>query len=134
MFGFFDLKYGRSSKWHNVRLQHLKDNPKCAACGRETGLEVHHIVPYNINPQLELDSNNLITLCDKYCHFVFGHLMDWKSWNSNVVEDCKTYLYKKQNRSCVKIFGSPPKGYFYAQLTSLCSDIVIILKSFWRNN
>lgn len=88
----------RSPKWINIRKQHLKDNPYCSCCGRTTNLEVHHKEPVHINPEGELDPSNLITLCDKYCHFAIGHLMDYKSWNKNVEDDCQVYLNKVKNR------------------------------------
>lgn len=68
------------------------------ACGSCKKPEVHHIVPVHLNPDLELDPENLITLCDKYCHFIFGHLMDYKSWNVDVVGDSAEYLQKIQNK------------------------------------
>jgi len=102
MFWFFGNlnkpKYDRSPKWKTVRSQHLENNNHCAACGKKTGLEVHHIEPVHLNPDKELDLTNLITLCDSYCHLAIGHLMDYKSWNKNVIEDSKVYLNKVQNR------------------------------------
>ena len=95
---FKDNFSGRSWTWTKVRSEHLKNNPTCAACGRDKKLEVHHIKPYHKYPELELDLNNLITLCDDPCHFVFGHLMNYKSWNENVVSDCKEYNNKVKNR------------------------------------
>ena len=109
MFSFIDRMYGRSPKWRSVRNQHVEDNPTCAACGRKTDLQVHHIVPYHVDPSRELDPTNLITLCGKHCHFVFGHLMDWKSWNENVVRDSTLYLLAKTNRPYREVFGTPPK-------------------------
>ncbi len=106
---FLDKIYGRSPKWRKVRAEHIKNNPTCAACGRKDGLEVHHIVPYHIDPDKELDPDNLITLCGKYCHFIFGHLMDWKSWNENVVRDSTLYLLAKTQRPYKEVFGTPPK-------------------------
>jgi 5-methylcytosine-specific restriction endonuclease McrA len=91
-------EFDRSPKWKTIRSQHLKSNSYCAACGRKTGLEVHHIEPVQINPQRELDPTNLITLCDSYCHLAIGHLMDYKSWNENVIKDSEVYLDKVQNR------------------------------------
>ena len=118
MFGLFDKMYGRSPKWRKVRAEHIKNNPSCAACGRKDGLEVHHIVPYHINPDLELEPSNLITLCGKYCHFIFGHYMDWKSWNENVVRDSTLYYVSKTQRPYKEPeFGSQHKGYCYAILT-----------------
>jgi len=96
MFGFF-LNYGRSPKWSKVRKNHIKKEPVCQACGTSNKLEVHHIEPYHVNPNRELDPDNLITLC-KTCHLVFGHLMDYKSWNKDVVTDARNQYNKVTNR------------------------------------
>lgn len=100
MFGFKKyLRYAyRSPKWSSVRKQHLLENKSCAACGRTTNLEVHHIEPVHIRPDRELDPTNLITLCDSACHITFGHLMNYKSWNINVIEDSYNYQQKVINR------------------------------------
>jgi predicted restriction endonuclease len=87
----------RSKEWSRVRKDFLSKNSFCSACGSIQKLEVHHIEPFHVNPSKELDENNLITLC-KNCHLVFGHLMDYKSWNINVIEDSKVYLDKVKNR------------------------------------
>jgi len=100
MFGFrkFIRQAYRSPQWSSVRKNHLNNNNSCAACGRNKKLEVHHIEPVHINPDRELDPDNLITLCDDPCHFVFGHLLDYKSWNKNVVKDCLVYLNRVKNK------------------------------------
>lgn len=93
-----DTYCSRSSRWRTVRKEHLENQPCCQACGKKEDLEVHHIEPVHKNPDRELDPNNLITLCSKPCHLIFGHLMDYKSWNDDVVSDCKSYLSKIQQR------------------------------------
>lgn len=93
-FQYFD----RSWKWKEVRKNHLKQQPVCQACGKIEDLEVHHIEPVHINPNRELDPSNLITLCSKNCHFIFGHLMDYKSWNPDVIQDSNNYFHKLKNR------------------------------------
>lgn len=99
MFSLFkNFFQGRSYDWTKVRKEHLKRNPECAACGRKDDLEVHHIVPYHVAPNRELDPDNLITLCGKHCHFVFGHLMDWKSWNKDVCRDVVKYRHQLNSR------------------------------------
>lgn len=100
MFGFKKyLRYAyRSPKWTNLRKKHLEKNNVCAACGRDKKLEVHHIEPVHINPDRELDPTNLVTLCDNPCHFVFGHLMNYKSWNQEVIGDCERYYEKVRSR------------------------------------
>lgn len=93
------LRYAvRSPEWPQVRKEHIKNNPYCAACGRKESLEVHHIEPVHINPDRELDRSNLITLCDKYCHFALGHLMDYKSWNKDICNDAQVYFSKVKKR------------------------------------
>ena len=94
---YFRYAY-RSPKWSSVRKNHLLVYNYCAACGRTTKLEVHHIEPVHLNPDRELDPENLITLCDDPCHFVFGHLMNYKSWNKDVIDDCSVYLNRVKNR------------------------------------
>lgn len=88
----------RSPKWSTVRKQHLEKQPYCQACGKRVKLEVHHIVPVHLDPEKELDPDNLITLCDSYCHLTFGHLMDYKSWNRDVIKDSNAFYQKVQSK------------------------------------
>ena len=101
MFNIFAKKIRfavRSLKWQSVRKEHLKKEPECRACGKTKNLEVQHIVPVHMDPDRELDPSNLITLCSEQCHIMFGHLMDFKSWNSNVVDDCDNMQTKINSR------------------------------------
>lgn len=100
MFGLFKkIRYAiRSPKWSSVRKEHIKNNPYCIACGSKEKLEVHHKIPVHLNPDLELDPSNLVTLCSDPCHLIFGHLKNFKSYNKNVVEDCQVYINKIKNR------------------------------------
>ena len=91
------LGAGRSNSWSRVRKNFLKLYDKCEVCGMTKHLEVHHKKSFASYPELELDHNNLITLC-RTCHFLFGHLRNWKSWNGTVKEDAKTMLEKIRNR------------------------------------
>lgn len=87
----FGILSKRSSLWYNTRKIHLLKQNCCQACGTKRRLQVHHIEPVHINPYRELDPDNLITLC-RTCHLVFGHLMDYSSWNKNVINDAAVYL------------------------------------------
>lgn len=90
----------RSSKWATVRKKFIQKNPVCAACGSAENLNVHHIQPFHVHPELELEESNLITLCGpkgRNCHFLIGHDPDgpwapaksnWKSSNPSVREHC----------------------------------------------
>lgn len=91
----------RANRWRYVRAAHLKTEPKCAACGRETNLDVHHIIPVHINPNRELDPTNLITLCSDRCHIVFGHFMCYLCYNPDVRKMAAEYRVKLQKRTCL---------------------------------
>lgn len=94
----------RASGWSRVRKNHIKRQPICAACGRDDGLEVHHIQDFSTSPELELEPTNLVTLCDKAmrCHLTFGHLGNWKSINPDVKKDSDWFLGKVLNRRSKK--------------------------------
>jgi 5-methylcytosine-specific restriction endonuclease McrA len=76
----------RSPKWSAVRKAFVKSNPYCSACGTTRELEVHHIIPFHIDASRELDTANLLTLCQD-CHFYIGHLKDWNRHNPQVRDD-----------------------------------------------
>lgn len=83
-------KVTRSTKWAAVRKAHLKSQPCCQVCGASSLLNVHHIKPFHLFPELELQEDNLITLCEGTsvnCHLLMGHLMNWRAWNPAVVSD-----------------------------------------------
>lgn len=88
----------RAIGWPKVREEHLKQHPECAACGSTKGLQVHHIKPFHKFPELELDPDNLITLCNKSCHLYFGHLKYYKSWNVDVRIDAENFYNKVKAR------------------------------------
>lgn len=91
----------RSTRWPTVRAKYLKVWNTCAACGSKDKLEVHHVKPFHLFPELELDPTNFITLCEKSghdCHFVFGHNYNWKCWNPDVKEDAGRQLNRVKIR------------------------------------
>jgi len=87
----------RSSKWPTVRDKFLKRNPKCAVCNTKKEIEAHHVYPFHLFPQFELDQSNLISLCRDH-HFWVGHLGSWKSYNAICREDAETWRNKIKNR------------------------------------
>jgi 5-methylcytosine-specific restriction protein A len=90
----------RSSSWKKVRDAFIKKNPTCAACGGTKSLECHHKLPYHVDPNRELLEDNLMTLCEGpgNCHYVWGHLLNWKAYNPTVVDDTKAFLEKVNKR------------------------------------
>jgi len=93
----------RSAKWPAVRKAHLKKHPRCEFCGNTTNLNVHHLKPFHIHPELELDPGNLATVCEGptvNCHYLFGHFMDWKNFNEDFWKDVERFkpLIKQKKR------------------------------------
>jgi hypothetical protein len=81
------LGHARSPHWHAVREAHITREPTCQGCGLSHGLNVHHVKPFHLHRDLELDPANLITLCESAghnCHLWLGHLGSWKSFNARV--------------------------------------------------
>lgn len=97
----------RSSQWPKVRAEHLKKNAACALCNGTKSLEVHHIQPFHLKPELELEPKNLITLCESKsnginCHLAFGHLGNYQSMNPTVIRDCREWNRKIKTRKEAK--------------------------------
>lgn len=91
----------RSPHWPATRHHFLNKFPTCAACGTKEHLDVHHVHPFHLHPELELDEKNLITLCmDNDCHLLIGHGGNFKAYNPTVKEDANFVL---QNVSNLKI-------------------------------
>jgi hypothetical protein len=93
----------RSSHWPRVRKHHIELHPTCAVCGGTEKLDVHHIRPFHLHPDLELDPSNLVTLCEAdkggvNCHLLFGHLGNFKSFNVDVVADAARWNDKISHR------------------------------------
>lgn len=81
----------RAKEWPKLRGKWLKHYPRCALCGGKEKITVHHIRPFHLHPELELDNTNLITLCEGKkvvnCHLVFGHFGNFRTkYNANVKE------------------------------------------------
>ncbi|MBV8666753.1 MAG: HNH endonuclease [Burkholderiaceae bacterium] len=101
--GKHPLSSKRSNAWPAARKSHLAQHPTCAVCGGKANLEVHHIKPFHLHPDLELDPSNFVTLCEAKkggvnCHLFVGHLGNFRSFNVNVIADSAAWLAKLFNR------------------------------------
>lgn len=92
----------RSSGWSKVRNAFLKGR-RCAVCGGKKSLVAHHKIPFHLAPDLELDPDNLIPLCEAKrfginCHLLIGHVgnfarcnpivdADVSYWHQRIIED-----------------------------------------------
>jgi len=74
----------RSPKWRAFRNKFLAGKT-CAVCGGKTKLEAHHIQPFNLSPERELDPSNVLPLCEGRktinCHLIVGHGGDYRDYN-----------------------------------------------------
>lgn len=96
----------RSNKWPTVEKHFREAHPACAACGGIARLNIHHCVPFHLDPEKELDPNNLITLCmgEKECHLHIGHGGSFRNWVKNVREYAAEALsHPEKFESIVKI-------------------------------
>jgi hypothetical protein len=101
--GKHSISHARSEHWPAVRAQHLKLHPVCEVCGGKDKLQVHHVRPFHLHPDLELNPENLITLCESgkggvSCHLHFGHLGNFRSFNIDVHTDALEWHDKIKNR------------------------------------
>lgn len=81
----------RSNQWPKYEHAWLAVNGECAACGAKEKLQVHHVKPFHLDPSLELDFNNYISLCEAKggpeCHLHIGHHGNFKNENPAVREE-----------------------------------------------
>lgn len=87
----------RDPRWDKLRDKVVAEAGECQACNSRRNLEAHHKTPVHVWPEGELVEDNLIVLC-RDCHFTFGHLRDWSSWNVDVEKDCAAYRKKIESR------------------------------------
>ena len=85
--GLFSILHS-DYKWRKARNQHIKRECCCQMCGIKRKLEVHHVEPWHLAPELRYEPSNLITLC-RECHFRFGHWLNWKDSNPGIKGLCK---------------------------------------------
>jgi len=88
--------------WQRCRRDFLKKTGKvCVCCGTTKKIQVHHILPRHIRPDLAVDQTNLIALC-RDCHFHIGHLNSYFTYNEKVDLACwyvrKISVKKKNER------------------------------------
>lgn len=96
--------------WPTLRRAHLAKHPACAICGSTKDREVHHIKPYTLFPDLEMEPSNLVTLCRSKnwgfnCHLAVGHGGNYSMYNPYLLDDIASIReirakYKTFNTEC----------------------------------
>ena len=101
----------RSSQWSHVEKTYKANNPTCACCGSTKRLQVHHCKPFHLHPELELDMNNLITLCmDLDCHLLVGHGDNFKDYNPDVRADSAKVRKSSNIKETLKVVVAEAKA------------------------
>ena len=100
--GKHKLSDRRSPQWPEVERAYKKAHPNCAVCGRSGSIQVHHKVPFHVDRSLELDPDNLISLCEPTartmkCHLIFGHCGNFKLYNPKIGTDAPYWNEKIEN-------------------------------------
>lgn len=90
-------QFTRSQEWPKIRRAYLRNFDACAVCGATKQLTAHHILPFHLYPELELDMKNLIALCPPH-HLFVGHLQDFKSFNIDAVTDATLWRARIRGR------------------------------------
>lgn len=90
----------RSGRWNKVRDDYFADHPHCAfrGCKCDGPFAVHHIKPYHLYPELELDPNNLITVCaggphSPNHHLYVAHDGNYSTYNPDAVQQLADGVY-----------------------------------------
>jgi len=72
--------------WQRCRKAFLaKVGKQCVCCSSKKQIEVHHIQPRHIRPDLAVDQTNLIALCHD-CHFHLAHGNNYRKYNNNIMD------------------------------------------------
>lgn len=76
----------RSTQWPAVRDEYVREKKKCESCDSTERLQVHHVEPFHLRPDLELSKSNFIAMCmgENECHLKIGHGDDFKAYNPDV--------------------------------------------------
>src|SRR5438874_1242024 len=70
--------------WKSIEESDIARVGRCQFCLSRIKLQVHHIIPVHVRPDLNSEPINLIVLCEP-CHLRFGHLGDFKRyWDPEV--------------------------------------------------
>lgn len=90
-----------TAEFIKLRHQVLKHQPCCSACWKPRLLVVHHIEPFYRRPDLELETGNLIVLCEDD-HLFLGHGGDFGHYNPNVKRDAAEVLKSPVHRAKIE--------------------------------
>lgn len=78
----------RHKDWRKESRAFLAENPTCWVTGRPAAI-VHHIVPFWLDPSLELEWYNFAPFADQQVHLFAGHGGNWRCYRPRLREWCR---------------------------------------------
>lgn len=87
----------RNPGWESFRREIIKGQPACEASGVAWELEVHHLLPVHLRPDLEMVRDNCMVLT-RTLHFWLGHYGNWASYNPRARKEAATFLKRVLHR------------------------------------
>ena len=100
----------RSPKWKKVRDSYIEHHNVCECCSSKNKLQVHHIEPFCVAPDKELEYSNLITLCSR-CHLFMGHCGNWRNYNGNLNYWIGMVRHMLQSRKACSFGSDQPQSW-----------------------
>jgi len=81
----------RAYKTHKAMQAYRSGHTECAWCGRSKRLDVHHVIPVSVAPEMAASETNMIMLCRKpQCHLIAGHSDSYRDrYVENIRELCE---------------------------------------------
>lgn len=89
-----------SNEWKKIRKKIINRDKHCLICGSTDHLEVHHIIPLDVNWELRKEKLNLITLCKSHHNLVHNGVFN-QCYLTNLVGEINDMLGKKFGRLTV---------------------------------
>jgi hypothetical protein len=100
----FIAEAARDPRWQSFRNK-MVEGKRCAICGSADNLTAHHKKPFFEHPELELEPSNIEILCEnssRNCHFIFGHLMNWQTYNDDL-DNTIAYFQLLRKRAKIRL-------------------------------
>lgn len=106
----------QTSVYKKLKLEVLKrDKFTCLFCKTNANLAAHHIIPFWLCREAELDVENMVTVC-KLCHFKEAHLCDWHNVNLTLASDTLLKKYSLNRERLSEIISHFRKNFKFSKI------------------
>lgn len=101
----FESSHPRSPKWPAFEKRIIEAHPFCSFCGQiesKVKLVGHHIQPYHLHPDLELEESNILVVGETCTtgnhHLLLCHYGNWSKWNPDARHLAELFLKNIQEK------------------------------------